>query len=188
MIAARATRVNHPAIILGYLCGMVELTGSAAAPVGPRRQHDATGAHGRSHRGAQGFQQAVGDALTRHGNAAQPAVAQVPPTQVAPTSEPVPAEAALSQAMRLENVPDTWHAALRFIMQRESNGQVNATHPVHSARGLFQLTAANYHFNPNGVRSFGNAVEEARGGIRYIRQRYGTAETALAFWQAHRWY
>jgi hypothetical protein len=54
--------------------------------------------------------------------------------------------------------------------------------------GLFQLTAAHYHLNANGVLSFGNAVEEAQGGIRYIRQRYGTADNAVAFRQRHRWY
>ena len=60
--------------------------------------------------------------------------------------------------------------------------------PVHSARGLYQLTAANYHYNPNGAASFGNAVEEAQGGIRYIRARYGTADKAVAFWKQHHWY
>jgi SLT domain-containing protein len=42
--------------------------------------------------------------------------------------------------------------------------------------------------NPNGTQSFGNAVEEAQGGIRYIQQRYGTADNAVAFWLQHRWY
>jgi len=51
-------------------------------------------------------------------------------------------------------------------MARESGGRVHAKDLVHSARGLFQLTAANYHLNPHGAASFGNAVEEARGGIR----------------------
>ncbi len=36
--------------------------------------------------------------------------------------------------------------------------------------------------------SFGNAVEEAQGGIRYIQQRYGTADNAVAFWRQHHWY
>jgi SLT domain-containing protein len=54
--------------------------------------------------------------------------------------------------------------------------------------GLYQLTAANYHFNPHGAASFGNAVEEAQGGIRYIKQRYGTADNAATFWQSHHWY
>jgi hypothetical protein len=103
---------------------------------------------------------------------------------------PIPAHAdvALQQAMRIEGVPDTWKPGLSFIMAKESAGKVDAKSPVHSARGLFQLTAANYHLNPNGAGSFGNAVEEAQGGIRYIQQRYGTADNAVAFWQQHSWY
>ncbi len=90
--------------------------------------------------------------------------------------------------MTLENVPQSWQAGLRFIMAHESGGQVDVRNPVHSARGLFQLTAALYHLNPHGTASFGNAVEEAQGGIRYIKQRYGTADNAVAFWQQHHWY
>lgn len=101
---------------------------------------------------------------------------------------PAQSNAALQQAINLENVPQSWRPALQFIMVQESTGKVGASSPVHSARGLYQLTAANYHFNPNGVHSFGNAVEEAQGGIRYIQQRYGTADNAVAFWQQHRWY
>jgi len=101
---------------------------------------------------------------------------------------PAQSDAALSQAMALEGVPQSWQSSLRFIMARESGGQVDAKNPVHSARGLFQLTAVNYHLNPNGARSFGNAVEEAQGGIRYIQRRYGTADRAVAFWQQHHWY
>ncbi len=101
---------------------------------------------------------------------------------------PAQSNAALQQAMNLENVPQSWRPALQFIMVQESTGKVGASSPVHSARGLYQLTAANYHFNPNGVHSFGNAVEEAQGGIRYIQQRYGTADNAVAFWQQHGWY
>lgn len=101
---------------------------------------------------------------------------------------PAQSDAALSHAMTLEGVPSSWQSGLRFIMAQESGGQVNARNPVHSARGLFQLTAANYHLNPNGAGSFGNAVEEAQGGIRYIQQRYGSADKAVAFWQQHHWY
>jgi hypothetical protein len=95
---------------------------------------------------------------------------------------------ALSHAMALEGVPASWQPALTFIMARESGGKVDAQSPVHSARGLYQLTAANYHYNPRGAASFGNAVEEAQGGIRYIRARYGTADKAMGFWQQHHWY
>jgi transglycosylase-like protein with SLT domain len=101
---------------------------------------------------------------------------------------PAQSDTALQQAMAAEAVPQSWRPALQFIMAQESAGQVDARNPVHSARGLFQLTRANYHLNPNGARSFGNAVEEAQGGIRYIQQRYGTADNAVAFWRQHRWY
>ena len=114
---------------------------------------------------------------------AGPAIAA---TRVA--SIPASVDAALGRAMHIEGVPQSWQPALRFIMAQESAGRVDARNPVHSARGLFQLTAANYHLNPNGVLSFGNAVEEAQGGIRYIRQRYGTADNAVEFRQQHRWY
>ena len=123
------------------------------------------------------------------------AVLRVPSTASHPSQPyqsisaiPAQSNAALQQAMAIEGVPQSWQPALQFIMAQESTGKVNASSPVHSARGLYQLTAANYHFNPNGAASFGNAVEEAQGGIRYIQQRYGTAENAVAFWQQHRWY
>ena len=122
---------------------------------------------------------------------AQPAVlrATPPARRENPVSMiPPQTDAALQQAMALEGVPDAWQSGLRFIMAQESGGRVDAENPVHSARGLFQLTAVHYRLNPNGVRSFGNAVEEAQGGIRYIRQRYGTADQAVAFWRQHHWY
>jgi len=110
------------------------------------------------------------------------------PTYQSVAAIPAPSNAALQQAMDIEGVPQSWQSGLQFIMAQESTGKVDARNPVHSARGLFQLTRANYHLNPNGVRSFGNAIEEAQGGIRYIQQRYGTADKAVAFWRQHRWY
>jgi hypothetical protein len=109
-------------------------------------------------------------------------------TTKAIASIPESSQQALQQAMALEKVPESWRNGLQFIMARESGGRVDVRNPRHSARGLYQLTAANYHFNPRGKDSFGNAVEEAQGGIRYIKQRYGTVEKAVAFWQQNRWY
>ena len=153
----------------------------------------------RTHRhphGPASFQQVLlrafqGKAATgRFLGAVHRAVARVP--TIAPgrpaVTPPTASLEALGQAMALEGVPASWQSGLAFIMAHESGGQVGAHSPIHSARGLYQLTAANYHYNPNGAASFGNAVEEAQGGIRYIRARYGTAEKALAFWQQHHWY
>ena len=71
-------------------------------------------------------------------------------------------------------------------MAQESGGQVNVQNPVHSARGLFQLTAANYHLNPNGAGSFGNAVEEAMPAQQITRIWPGDVVRvkAATFWEA----
>jgi hypothetical protein len=98
------------------------------------------------------------------------------------------ADAALTQAMLLENIPTSWNDSLRFIMDKESGGHVDIQNRSSSARGLFQLLAANYKLNPHGAASFGNGVEEAQGGIRYIKQRYGTADNAVVHWQQLHWY
>jgi hypothetical protein len=121
------------------------------------------------------------------GSAVQQVVARAPAVTL-PKPYPGASLDALNQAMAREGVPSSWQPDLAFIMAHESRGRVDAKSPVHSARGLYQLTAVNYHFNPRGVASFGDAVEEAQGGIRYIRARYGTAGNAAAFWRQHRWY
>jgi len=143
-----------------------------------------------------GFQQALQRALQakagtdRVQGAIHRAAARIPAGAPAKPAATAPGASinALSQAMALEGVPASWQPGLTFIMARESGGKVDAQSPIHSARGLYQLTAANYHYNPQGAASFGNAVEEAQGGIRYIRARYGTADNAVAFWNRHRWY
>lgn len=126
-------------------------------------------------------------AQARPPQAARSAAPQ-PPAPVRPRTSPEEASAALTQAMWLEDVPESWRKGLEFIMDKESRGQIDARNPIHSARGLFQLTRANYHLNPNGAASFGNGVEEAQGGIRYIQQRYGSADKAVAHWQRKGWY
>jgi hypothetical protein len=96
--------------------------------------------------------------------------------------------AAVDAAIGAEHVPATWRSSLLFIAAQESSGRVGVRNTTDSARGLFQLTRAAWQNNPNGAASFGNAREEAQGGIRYIQARYDTAPKAEAFWRAHHWY
>lgn len=96
--------------------------------------------------------------------------------------------AAVDEAIGAEHVPASWRSSLLFIAAQESSGRVGVRNTTDSARGLFQLTRASWQHNPNGVASFGNAREEAQGGIRYIQARYETAPNAEAFWRAHHWY
>jgi hypothetical protein len=168
-------------------------------PAAPDGRHTVQAGRAVHRRGSPSFHHVLAAALTgshaaTHPAAVHKAASRVPWTghpgwvEKPPSVIPAHSDAALQQAMQLEGVPQSWQSSLRFIMAQESGGQVNAKNPWHSARGLYQLTAANYHLNPNGARSFGNAVEEAQGGIRYIQQRYGTAANAEAFWRQHHWY
>jgi hypothetical protein len=51
-----------------------------------------------------------------------------------------------------------------------------------SATGLGQLILENVQkFYPSGQRGIGVPVEEAVGMLRYIRDRYGSPEAALAY-------
>lgn len=168
--------------------------GHAADSADPAIRHHAR-RHGQLH-GPASFQQVLmrafqGKVATgRFLGPVHRAVVRVPATAATKSAAALPATAtsALNQAMALEGVPAAWQPSLAFIMAQESDGKVGVHSPIHSARGLYQLTAANYHYNPNGAASFGNAVEEAQGGIRYIRARYGTADNAAAFWRLHHWY
>ncbi len=146
------------------------MTGSTPVAGLHHSQRHHVHAHEAHHGGA--FHKLVGAAHHAHAAASvAPAVGQ-----------------ALRTAMAKEGVPASWEHPLLFIMDRESSGHVGASNSMDSARGLFQLTQASYHHNPSGAASFGNAVEEAQGGIRYIQSRYQSADHAMKFWQAHGWY
>ena len=104
------------------------------------------------------------------------------------TSIPSSIQTALIEAMRREDVSSIEFDDFLWIMAQESGGIVDVKNSISSARGLFQLTMVQYSLNPNGEKSFGSAVEECQGGIRYILGRYHSAKQARAFWVKHHWY
>lgn len=105
-----------------------------------------------------------------------------------PSTLPASSTQALKQAMQLEHIPDEEFSDLAWLMAQESGGVVGIKNAHSSARGLYQLLKGQYELNPNGENSFGNAVEECQGGIRYIVHRYKTARHAREFWEKHHWY
>lgn len=106
------------------------------------------------------------------------------PTSIVPLSS----QFALRNAMKIEGISSADFNDLLWIMAQESAGVVNARNHGSTARGLFQLLHAQYELNPHGEASFGNAVEECQGGLRYIYDRYHTARRARDFWKSHLWY
>jgi hypothetical protein len=82
-------------------------------------------------------------------------------------------------------------AAERWIIMHESGGRTTAQNPTSTAFGLGQLLIANrQHYgailgvSPN-TTDYGAQLSMFR---MYVRERYGNAENAQAFWQAHHWY
>jgi len=82
-------------------------------------------------------------------------------------------------------------AAENWIIGHESGGRTTAANPTSTAFGLGQLLIANRErygailgVSPN-TTDFGAQLQMFR---MYVRDRYGTAENAKAFWQAHHWY
>lgn len=105
-----------------------------------------------------------------------------------PERVPLSSQTALRKAMTIEKVSVGEYNDLLWIMAQESGGVVDVRNSSSTARGLFQLLAAQYSLNPNGINSFGDAVEECQGGIHYIKGRYHSAKMAKTFWQKHHWY
>lgn len=101
---------------------------------------------------------------------------------------PLQVQMALRDAMRQEQIAEVDFDDLLWIMTQESAGIVDAQNGGSTARGLFQLLHAQYGLNPHAEASFGNAVEECQGGIRYIYGRYHMASRARDFWNRHHWY
>jgi hypothetical protein len=105
-----------------------------------------------------------------------------------PAKIPTVVQLALREAMKIEGVSSSEFNDFLWIMAQETEGRVDVRNSRSSARGLFQLLRAQYHLNPKGEASFGNAVEECQRGIRYMVGRYRTAAAARTFWEKHHWY
>jgi septal ring factor EnvC (AmiA/AmiB activator) len=79
-------------------------------------------------------------------------------------------------------------AAERWIIMRESSGYPTADNPTSTAFGLGQLLLGNrilYLGQDYATIDCGKQLWAFRA---YVRDRYGTAERAQAFWQANGWY
>jgi septal ring factor EnvC (AmiA/AmiB activator) len=79
-------------------------------------------------------------------------------------------------------------AAERWIIMHESSGDPTADNPTSTAFGLGQLLLGNrilYLGKDYATTDCGKQLAAFR---TYVRERYGTAEAAQAFWQSHGWY
>jgi SLT domain-containing protein len=86
---------------------------------------------------------------------------------------------------------DQWPALDRLV-HKESSWNPAAANPTSTARGLFQFlksTWAGYISNRGGPPYWSQDVGiQAKGGLSYIKERYGSPQRALDFHLGHNWY
>lgn len=94
----------------------------------------------------------------------------------------------LSQAIA-KGVPASWAGALSELVRRESSYNSNAKNPKSSAYGYAQFlnsTRANYE-KKTGL-NYSNPVNQLIMMAQYVKDRYGTPQAALAFWDKNKYY
>lgn len=76
--------------------------------------------------------------------------------------------------------------ALQQLIQKESGWNPTAQNPTSTAYGLFQFL--NGTWAAMGASKTSDPAQQTLAGIGYIRSRYGSAQAALAFHNAHNYY
>jgi septal ring factor EnvC (AmiA/AmiB activator) len=79
-------------------------------------------------------------------------------------------------------------AAERWIIMRESSGDPTADNPTSTAFGLGQLLLGNRILYLGQQYATSDCGRQLWAFRAYVRDRYGAAATAKAFWQANGWY
>lgn len=98
------------------------------------------------------------------------------------------ARSSVQQALQAQGMPASWLEPTLELIARESSFNPRAKNPKSTASGLFQFldgTRANY----GGTSvNWNDPYQQSLKGLQYIKDRYGTPEKALAFWDKNKWY
>ena len=88
-----------------------------------------------------------------------------------------------------KGVPFSEVKALTELIGLESSWNPNAKNPKSSAHGLAQfLTSTRRQYEKKYGLNYNNPVDQIVLMWHYVKDRYGSAENALRFWDANRWY
>ncbi|MFW3497430.1 MULTISPECIES: LysM peptidoglycan-binding domain-containing protein [Aerococcus] len=106
-------------------------------------------------------------------------------TYEAPAEETYVAEETAYEAPAAETTASTTsyssNSAKEIIAQRESGGSYTAYNAAGGYYGRYQL-------NPTLVAYGASPAEQEAAADKYVAERYGSWEAALAFWNANGWY
>jgi Transglycosylase SLT domain len=108
------------------------------------------------------------------------------------TKGPVPSpqsfQTHMSQAVKM-GVPASWVPALTELIRRESSFNPRAKNPKSTAYGYGQfLKSTRSAYEKKTGLDYDNPVHQIVMMAQYVKDRYGTPEKALAFWDRNKWY
>lgn len=92
------------------------------------------------------------------------------------------------------HIPKSWWNAMTWIIDKESHWDPKAYNPQPTptghAYGIAQITSMQWqrYYTKHGHDWKSNPIAQLMGMRDYIKDRYGNADHAKAFWQAHGWY
>jgi Transglycosylase SLT domain len=109
------------------------------------------------------------------------------------TKGPVPSpqsfQTHMSQAVKKYGVPASWVPALTELIRRESSFNPRAKNPKSTAYGYGQfLKSTRAAYEKKTGLDYDNPVHQIVMMAQYVKDRYGTPEKALAWWNTHKWY
>jgi hypothetical protein len=95
----------------------------------------------------------------------------------------------LNKAIQSGAIPKEWAGALTELVGRESSWNPTAKNPKSTAHGYGQfLKSTRSDYEKKTGLDYDNPVHQLIMMAQYVKDRYGTPEKALAFWDKNRWY
>lgn len=86
------------------------------------------------------------------------------------------------------NIPESWLKPTLELVARESSFNSSAKNKTSTAAGLFQFLDGTRRNYGGASVDWNDPYQQALAGMQYIKDRYGTPEKALAFWDKNKWY
>jgi hypothetical protein len=98
------------------------------------------------------------------------------------------ASSAIAQGLNQAGAPASWQKGMEELAARESSFNPNAANSKSTAKGLFQfLDSTRSNYGGKSV-NWSDPIAQSAAAAKYVKDRYGTPEDALRFWDKNGWY